>query len=439
MLRTLHLGNFRSHGGEQSVEFAPLTLVVGPNGAGKTALLDALDVMRATAADSQKSGLSLPVALEPLAHGGALWFRSDRTQPLALGLTVGGHDATDEFTYQCSIRPRRPDVGLHDLYDGQWRHRLILALGGELTARSWREDTDEQPLVEVDGRAMDGLSPVDQPFERRLVESMRQHLAAARDPELQRAVDPFRSGMASVQDWLTERLTVLRVPRGAALFDPTIGSAPLTVGEYGAATMQRLSMLHSSAEHDERTEALDGWLNRLGVEKLKAGWANGQRLRVTYRDPGTQTALPLQAAGGGIQQLLAALTELAGALQPRTLVIDEAEHGLHPEHIVVLASILCEAVTDWGHQVVVITQSPTLVLGVCQAVAQRRIASDQVAVVAVERNSSGSSTMKRIGVDGSGWLEGGWLDHYARVERDLMGTFLNSAADDIPATESFGD
>lgn len=435
-IRRLYVENFRSYAGPQWLDLAPLTIVVGENGSGKSAVLDALEVLIETASTYDRTGFLVPPHLEWLLTDHAIHHRCDTGQTLGLGLAFDMR--VDGPTVEESSFVARFDRDVqarsdNKLYQGRWRYEAIArdapvtwdtgALGTNVGRGLRLGNGPAIPHMPMPNRPFDDMRNVG-PFDASL--SPHQHESIARGL---RTIDATRG-------LLTNGCSVLRYPRSVALMDAIIGDTTGKIGVFGELTLRVLSQLYSTVSQRQKRKKLEQWSRQFGLGELTAGWGAGRELRAQFVDPFTFVGLPLAAAGGGSQQLLPFLVQAVGASEGQVIAVDEIEHGLHPGHLSMLAEVLAECVDgEFGHQLIVTTQSPTLLLALCALVGEGKLARDKIGILAVTRDDTGSSKTRTLAVQADGSVEGGWLEHYAEAERSLfrrlwsVGTSPKSEAD----------
>ncbi len=125
---------------------------------------------------------------------------------------------------------------------------------------------------------------------------------------------------------------------------------------------------------------------------------NESRIRLEWRERGSDSYLGPQSLSDGTLRFLSLATLLLQAELPTTILLDEPELGLHPYAITVLTELLRAAATRT--QVVVCTQSVTLV---------NQLSPEEILIV--DRND-GESQFRRLSED----QVSGWLDDYSLGE-----------------------
>jgi hypothetical protein len=242
--------------------------------------------------------------------------------------------------------------------------------------------------------------------------------------------------MLSLIDYLVERTVFLSGVRSADLFVREVGPAAVRTGRFGEQTIRVINIVQTAAKQRDGWRRIVAWADRFGLHGLTGGWVGNNELAVSFLDPKSGTQLPLTSAAGGSQRLLPLLVDAFSGTPPRTIFIDEIEEAAHPDWQILIAELLAEIVKT-GNQVVATTQSPTMVLAVCAAVAKGLMKPHDVALYAVERGEAGS-TATRMPITDSGWIKGGWVETFARAERELLGAFLRGEREDEGKAETTG-
>lgn len=178
--------------------------------------------------------------------------------------------------------------------------------------------------------------------------------------------------------------------------------------------MRVLSALQADVGQREALGRIRYWGERFGLANISGGWVGRNELQLNFTDPETGTPLPIAAAGGGSQHVLPFLLNCFSSPAPRILIADELEQGLHPKWQLTLAELLAEAVAR-KNQVILCTQSPTLVLGLCSMVAQQKLAPESVVVYSMKRGESGAAEAAANQISSSGVISGGWFEHFAEL------------------------
>jgi predicted ATPase len=435
-IQRFKLQNFKSIGPTGvDLEFAPLTILIGPNGAGKTSVLEAIGLVVQSANLQNRSGLQLDGALarvesEDLAfHGGAAKsapLSFDFTfSPAALGMNVwwNPHAAQAKLGYAL-VYGALPTTGYSS------RHIIqSLALDGVEKIRAEQQRGGSSISLFGPSGSLTGF-PTEP--ERILSERLFGQILA-RDNNVVRPegtheyIHRLGKTASELADALKNSTTLLTSTRGADLYVRSIGDIALTTGRFGEGTVRVLSALQADVSRAESFKLIQEWAAKFGLPSLTGGWIGRDELRLQYLDPNTKTALPISMAGAGSKHILPFIVECFVSPKPRLIMVDEPEQGLHPAFQLVLAELLAKSI-ERGNQLILCTQSPTLVLAVCALVAKKTLAREEVAVYSLERRGD-ETKASRNEISASGAIEGGWFQHFAKAERELLEKFLPGEED----------
>lgn len=438
MIRQIALQNFKAVGEQPlKLDLAPLTLLLGPNGSGKTSVQEAIALLTQSAADPRTSGLILDGPLVRFTSPELVFHNRERTRWLRVGVTVdtqlAGLDpwwreesqtAGSSVKYEFGTRAASADAQFEDWEQRLWLDDRLAVNATELHTVIHRGSADTKSVFEFPTLGWTGPAhDLDRVLSSRMFNIMSGGTLApsAAVTQFARSAAGTVEALAKV---LKDRVIALSGTRGAELFVSEVGDSVVSTGLHGESTVRLISLANADGARRKGVERLIHWAGRFGLDGLTGGWVGRNELSLTYADPTTGTTLPIGAAGGGSQRILPFVVDCFASLGPRVLLADEIEQGLHPEWQVNLAELFAEAVTR-GHQIIAATQSPTLVLAVCAAVAKGLIAADQVALYGMERGSDGEAVAVRQNIRPTGWIEGGWIRKFADVEQTLLQSFLN--------------
>jgi predicted ATPase len=339
MLKRLVLTDFLSYGpGPQTIELAPLNVLIGPNGSGKSNLVEALAVLRAVPRD-------LPL---PVRQGGGVeeWiWRGDAKGPTAIAAELEAL-----FDWQL-FRSGHPKIDV----------RFRLRFGSEggafvvLDERIENEHGTPKPSIFFgyqNGRPMLNTRGGEQrQLERADIDRTQSILSQRRDPdaypELATLTDVLRE-MRIYRSWSFGPDAPLRsscradVPGHTLLEDFSNLPARLAVLKRDPATKRRLlELLGDLAPGFHDLEIVP----------------EGGRLQL-YLTDGTRN-VPAHRLSDGTLRYLALLTILLDPGPAKLVVIEEPELGLHPDVFPTLRDLMVERSAHT--QLVVTTHSTQLV------------------------------------------------------------------------------
>jgi ABC-type cobalamin/Fe3+-siderophores transport system ATPase subunit len=431
MLLSISLQNFKAFGPQEvTIPLRPLTVLVGPNGSGKSSLLTALGLIAQSTSDPHRGGFSLGGEFLVTEAIDTLFHRRDTQRPLRIAFTVrpermgivpwwNPHPQSATLSYVVEHARKGPAAApeeewLQEVdFDGAWTIRV-----------SQNRSQRTLGLRSPGGGPTASLSPYD--VDRILGRTTFSQAGSPLTPELSALLARIGTTVDELRAALRGRLSLLSDTRSAAFFVKEVGPTSLSTGRFGERAVRVLSAMVADVEQRGAIERIRHWGAQFGLANLVAGWVGQNELRMNFADPQTGTALPVDLAGGGSQHLLPFLIDCFASRTPRVLLVDELEHGLHPEWVVKVAELLAEVVSR-GNQVVVCTQSPTLALAVSAIVAEGKLRAEAVALHSFGRSPEGGVEAKLIELSESGALQDGWIEHFARVESDLLRRFLPPA------------
>jgi len=406
----IHVRNYRSFPGPQTVELRPLTLLYGSNSAGKSALVRLLPLI----ADSVLSDAGGPLELSsPAARGSTFrelrWKGLTEDDPPELTLELEWRGDGQISRIQFELDEPRP-----------WQRLLIKrfsisdAEGRELLAGEWQPRTEEQQAAALTYRLRSSGTESELPIHfRGLIPAEGRGESSwgetrARLLGLHRAVQWL--GSRQLSERLSTRPTA---PRSLMLPD---GS------DVGALLASRPEVL----------AAVSGWCRthlQRTVEVLEVPPAH---FRVVLRHiDKPMIDVDLVDAGEGLLKVMPVLAALAmgaypGAEVPRILAIEEPESHLHPTLQRALADYIAASVREQqssGRCIIMETHSQHILLGVQIQVARGLLRPEQVQVYWVHQEE-GRSRAERVQLDADGRLAGSWpSDVYTEIH-DMAGELL---------------
>ncbi|NOU34993.1 MAG: ATP-binding protein [Polyangiaceae bacterium] len=365
-----------------------LTLLYGYNNAGKSALLRGLVMMAASCKPRAAKPNQLLALDHPAVRGTdflGLVTRGPHAPRIKLGLAWGDDRVSLALLaiYSVEERTGTPVV------------EVIKSDGFDLNA-TWQPNEELEPIYEVPG-----ANPIAIDFDGLLVGPPHQRLRAA--------MQEFGQSM----HWLPP---TREPPRSRYTAD-----GREYVPEDPIPFLQRLGPDNAVYVHVQSA------LNRLaGVDLVTGRDSQGAYATVSPRGLPAR-AVPLLSVGEGINQVLPVVALAAMALEGRLgqsplVAIEQPELHLHPAAELALVDVLLEACAG-DARFILETHSETLLLGLQLAVAEGRLAPDDVSVCWVERDEGGLSTVRDVPLrkDGSreGWPPGVFSEHLAQSRKIL--------------------
>jgi hypothetical protein len=135
----------------------------------------------------------------------------------------------------------------------------------------------------------------------------------------------------------------------------------------------------------------------------------GDIAAVVLTDRRTGTRLSPADVGFGISQVLPIVTELS-ARTDSLILIEQPEIHLHPAMQADLADLLIESVDATGraNQVIAETHSESMMLRIQRRVREGSISADDIAVLYVDQDGSGTALVHRLRLDDEGDFLDSW-------------------------------
>ena len=116
--------------------------------------------------------------------------------------------------------------------------------------------------------------------------------------------------------------------------------------------------------------------------------------------------------GFGTNSLIMLLLQLVSAEKGATVMIEEPEIHLHPKAQAELAEVLTEVALEEDKQVIMTTHSEHITGRLLTLVAEGKLAPDDVAIYAFEKDTKGVCTAKDLRINTDGTIEGGINDFF---------------------------
>lgn len=427
-LSVLRVSGFKSIGEEQSIEFAPLTLLAGANSSGKSSMMQALLLLKQTLDASFDPGaLLLNGPHAKFTSAEQLFFRtSKRTRGRTFSVTIAA-DRTHELRVEYGLDERkRLQVARLQYFDAA--HPVDIHVGMD--------------RAKVEEALPTNLREMQQSFDKQMkrhshwqVERYRCFLVFNLEHGLM--LGGFGQGISPSQTVQPAIQKIIHVPglranpeRQYALAAAS-GTYPGTFDRYTASVIASWKDLGKSA-----------LLTQLGkdLEQLGLTW------KVDVRHPSDTDVellvgrLPRPCRGGaldlvsiadvgfGVSQVLPVLVALLTAQPSQLVVLEQPELHLHPRAQLALAAIISRA-SARGVRVVVETHSHLLLLGLQTLVARGSLPSHSTKLHWFEREAVSGRTRIRVGtLDGHG--------AFADLPVDFGDVAMMAEADFLDATDN---
>jgi hypothetical protein len=410
----IHLRNYRSFPGPQTLELRPLTLYYGGNSAGKSALVRLLPLLADSVGPLAPVMQSLDLS-SPSARGGTFrelrWKGLSDSEPpeLLLELEWRGDRQLARASFELDEpRPwRRLLIKRFAFQDGEGRDLLV----GEWLPRS--EELKSAGLtyrLTSEGKEMEipisfyGLVP---------------HTPSGREEPVWALARERLSGLWNAVQWLGTRQVSERI--------------------FALPTAPRWRMQPDGSDVGELLDsqpevlaAVSRWCKRYLQRGVEISEVPPSHFRIVLRHM-DELALDVDLvdAGEGVLKVLPVLAAIALAGRrapeaPRILAIEEPESHLHPTLQRALAEYIVDAVREYhqdGRCIILETHSQHILLGVQIQVARGRLRPDQVQVYWVHQER-GRSRAEPVRLDEDGRLVGSWpSDVYTEIH-DMAGELI---------------
>ncbi|MBK8256437.1 MAG: AAA family ATPase [Polyangiaceae bacterium] len=326
-MQQIRLDGFLSFApGSAPVEMRPLNVLIGPNGSGKSNLIEAFELLRATA-----TGLASTVR-----QGGGVreWLWKGVSPPgnavMEAHFERGG--APLRYRVEFANTSDRAEIVDEVLQDDSTK--FYHYLNGE-PYLSVRGATGQRSDLKVDGL-------------NRFESVLSQRKDPSGLPELALCAREF-SRIQSFREWTFGRIAPVR------LGQPTTAPSDVLLPD-----ASNLGLLLNELEHSSKRADLYEWLQRFlpRFERLSTLTVGGT-IQFFLHEEGLHSPVPARRISDGTLRFLALLVTLLSDDPPPLICIEEPELGLHPDALSVVAELLVEASARM--QLVVTTHSDVLV------------------------------------------------------------------------------
>jgi predicted ATPase len=354
-----------SHGGS-AIELQPLNVLIGPNGSGKSNLIEALEILRATATD---------FATAIRRGGGAeewLW-KGARRKPLPATVNV------EVASCPVTRKPLRYWLEF-DAVSG--RVEILTELIEDASPSGRRGEPsfyyrfpNGEPVLNARSGGGNGRR-TERKLERASLIPDQSVLAQRKDPDLYPEVTWLGQQFDQIQtfrEWTFGANSELRAPQRAD--NPT--------GRLLSDASNLALMLNEIQHRNSRTldEAMKRFLPR--YERLSVRIVAGT-VQFFLHETGLKHPVVAARLSDGTLRLLAMLAVLLAPTPPPLLCLEEPELGLHPDALSLMAELLVDASSRM--QLVVTTHSDALLSAL----------TDRMDAVMVCENDGNGTTIERL-------------------------------------------
>lgn len=383
MLQRLSLLNFKSWP-KLDIELAPLTLLLGPNSSGKTSVLQALLLLKQTAANfDRRQSINYGGTVRDLVDLGSyrsIVYRHESDRRINIGLQWQS-SITGNFVEEEEIAQPRLN------YEVRWRQlqdRVVIE-------RLFYELEAESGIFFRMKRGNEDKYTFEAPKGTKETRGRYPHLSSpescyAIPVEIMNSYDSFKPLEFNLQfEHLMSRLTYLgplrSYPRREYLWT---GNAPEEIGIQGENTIEALIASDRARTKRSRSVLIDqvsSWLRRLGlVNRLTVEPIDKERryyeTLVTLQSQSVTNSL--LDIGFGVSQVLPVVTLLLMAPEGSIILIEQPELHLHPLAQAELGDLFLEVTQNRGVQLIVETHSEHLLRRLQRRTAERQITPDKL-------------------------------------------------------------
>lgn len=347
-IRTLQLRNLLSFGPTSPpIELGPLNVLIGPNGSGKSNVIEAIDLLRASATD----------LLVPIRDGGGteewLWKGNDPLMLARLDATIYIPRLKTPLRHEFSFGW----FGRHfDLMDEELGYE-----GGESGEEHERgfyySNNFGDPFIEVpivnDGEISSGSKQGRQQTQLKDLNRNQSVLSQLRDPSQYPEITLLADHDKEVKffrNWNLGRSSNLRRPQPVDLPNDFLSEDASNLG----------LVLNALERKGNVKDTLDAYLTRFYDRYLDFSVSvEGGTVQVFMREKDLGGWIPASRLSDGTLHFLCLATILCHPTPPPLICLEEPEIGLHPDIPPLIAEMLVEASTRT--QVIVTTHSDILV------------------------------------------------------------------------------
>lgn len=344
LIQSLQLNGFLSfEPGSAAIDLKPLNVLIGPNGSGKSNLIEAVELLRATAGDLASTIRLGGAPSEWIWKGksnkeaeiSAILSRPRTNRPLRYRLAFAEVaqrlEIVDEAVEEVTPHPGQNDVYFYYRFQ---RGRPVM----------------NTRLLQTDGATGNGYT--ERRLKREDLDPQQSVLSQRKDPDLYPEVTAVGTSFAAIQTFREWSFGRLSAPRLAQPADQS--SAQLEPDG------RNLGLILNEIEHSDMWTRLNDCLRRFLPRfrylstRIQAG-----SVQVYLHEEGLRSPVPATRLSDGTIRFIALLAMLLRADTASVICIEEPELGLHPDALALIAELLVEASTK--SQIIVTTHSDILV------------------------------------------------------------------------------
>ena len=217
---------------------------------------------------------------------------------------------------------------------------------------------------------------------------------------------------------LTPKTFLISSARGNVPYSVDTRPEPSWVGTHGEDLLRLLARIYGRREYDEKAEIIAKWANGFGVQALKAGLWESNRVGSDYLDTELRIPVNLALASSGARQILTVITQLFWAPRGSLIMIEEPEISLHPKAQIDALEMFAEAIKE-DKQIIATTHSLFLMQAIGYGVHKGWLDASQVAIHHVEKKKAMGTISKQLPIKKTGYIKG-WVPSFTKVERDML-------------------
>lgn len=428
-ITSLKVGGFKSLNRERDIKIGSLTVLAGANSSGKSSALQPILLLKQSIEDPRGS-------TDLVLSGGHTSF-TDKSQilsnrnicsgkepsPLTIGLTVDGEDSMYQSYGASNGRPLEivsahyclPRYGSRDfaLVSGMKADQIRTALSNFLPLINPAYD-----FVDFKAKVESGLLSVTLDLTPKDAK-----VNGADQPRLFAIEVPFRDPFATCVTQILHVRGVRGIQRQSLNIPPRQGSYPGSMELFTASVL-----LEWQSKKDPRLKALEEYLVRLCLTSgINARPINDSTVEISVARflAHSSEMVSIADVGFGVSQVLPVLIALLAADEGHMVYIEQPEVHLHPNAQVMLARIICEAVSR-NTQVVIETHSELILLGIQTAVASGTLNHEDVELHWFSQDKvTGEAEIASRSLEPDGSF-GEWPADFSSVTLDAQMAYLRS-------------
>lgn len=417
MITNITLENFKCF---RKIEVNPrlITVFVGPNGSGKSSVLQAMALLKQSIGSNGIRFSGDLINLESLLEIFPKFAQQRRAVHIEFSGTAEGDELTGpafgkhvEFRYISDVHREGP-VSVGGALQFQYEGEAILV---EMPANS-----DESPVVIDIGKSRAGFthgSPIAKPLQ--LISWSGEDI-----PSSEAAFDRIIGTPNFVLNQLrfvnaTRGLVQPRYKQGNNIVDDVSLQGGLTQQEQETAT----NLVYSRTLESH----ISSLIEKVTGVGLRADTVPAQSVVVKAETSVGDVNVVFE--GFGTNALILLAHQLASSARGATVMIEEPEIHLHPKAQAELASVLVEEAKTENKQLIMTTHSEHILGRLLTLVAEKKLAVDELAIYAFEKDGEGVCTASQLEITADGRVVGGIKDFF-ETELEEVNRYMKALQSD---------